>query len=147
MHTMLLLAYTICTVDSIWFLTVQLEISWYINVVLIFFAILIFLIFAGERTTCVACTSNLPELTPYVRNFVAEKMLISLQIPCEFTKNGYEKSLDPGTMEDHKKECEFRTIDCIMHTCSGRIVIHYRGLTKHLARNHEFDIFKLVLSS
>jgi len=98
----------------------------------------------GERTTCVACACNLPEIKPYVRNHLAEKMLKSLAIPCEFTKNGCEKSLDPGTMEAHTKECKFRDVDCVL-PCGSKIIISYHGLSKHLAKAHKFDIFKTIM--
>ena len=87
----------------------------------------------------------MPELE-FVKKFVVKKILMSLKISCEFGKNECEKSLDPGTMEVHKKEYKFRTIDSSL-PCGSKIIISYHGLTKHLKKTHGFDIFKLVLSS
>ena len=125
-------------------------VDWLVLIFFIFLSCNIFIYyfnFSGDRTTCAACACNLPEIEPYVRNQLAEELLISLQIPCEFAKNGCGKKLDPGSMEIHKKDCKLRTIDCILPNCPSKIIINYRGLTQHLARNHEFDIFKKLVFS
>ena len=127
-------------------------VDWLVLIFFIFLSCNIFIyhfnfLLAGERTTCAACACNLPEIEPYVRNQLAEELLISLQIPCEFAKNGCGKKLDPGSMEIHKKDCKLRTIDCILPKCTSKIIINYRGLTQHLAKIHEFDIFKKLVFS
>ena len=79
----------------------------------------------------------------FVKKFVVKKILMSLKISCEFEKNECEKSLDPGTMEVHKKEYKFRTIDSSL-PCGSKIIISYHGLTKHLAKAHESCSLKCI---